>query len=672
MKRIISVLVVLTCLMIVVFPTGAFAEAYEGTCGENVTWHFDDVTGVLTISGTGDMVTSKPAPWDAYWEQIKTLVIEPGVTGIGSYAFWRLSYMTSVEIPDTVTHIDAYAFHSCGSLETIDLPQGLTIIGTGAFYQCGGVKQIMIPEGVTAIAAEAFYACGLSAVEIHTGVTAIGACAFAQCRSLREIHFLGDAPTIGADAFYVVNATAYYPYGNDSWTGAIMQDHGGNLQWEAVGDRPTSGVYGKDDMEWRLEDGTLYIEGKGEMRGLGSKDDQPWATYRDSIHSLVITGEPTAIGSHVCEDLINLKNITIPDTVIAVYEGAFNNCIGLTDIQLPDSVKYIYGAYNGCTGLRYVELPRSLRKIEDAFVSCENLEKVTLPESLKEMSGTFSDCTSLATIDLPEGLEWIGNYTFHRTAIKTMVVPRNVSYLGDGAFVNCEQLERVTILGPINTLRKNTFQNCFSLKRVDVPATVTLVCEGAFCSNESSYLEVYFSGDMPQFRSQAYSGNSIRGGTIYYPQGNETWTQEKMDELMTGMHLGARVKFQAIAMEPEEDPTPTVPVETEPAETEPVVTEPTETEPVETEPVETEPVETEPVETEPVETEPVETEPAVTEPVETEPVETEPAVTEPAETEPAGPVPEPEGGFPMAVVIVSAVLLAAAGGGAWYLLKKRK
>lgn len=69
----------------------------SGTCGDqgdNLTWTLDSV-GTLTISGSGDMQNYESygnssnlwAPWQPYRDEIQCVVIEDGVTSIGSYAF---------------------------------------------------------------------------------------------------------------------------------------------------------------------------------------------------------------------------------------------------------------------------------------------------------------------------------------------------------------------------------------------------------------------------------------------------------------------------------------------------------------------------------------------------------------------------------------------------------
>ncbi|MCD8389405.1 MAG: leucine-rich repeat protein [Oscillospiraceae bacterium] len=93
-----------------------------GTCGENVTWSLDTDTGVLTISGEGEMEdysSSSDVPWYSLRESITAVVIEDGVASIGNCAFYYCSNLTSVTIPDSVTSIGYEAFYECTSLTDV-------------------------------------------------------------------------------------------------------------------------------------------------------------------------------------------------------------------------------------------------------------------------------------------------------------------------------------------------------------------------------------------------------------------------------------------------------------------------------------------------------------------------------------------------------------------------
>lgn len=111
-KRLISIFT-LVCFLLTFIPIAAFAEETiptSGTCGEQLTWKYAD--GVLTIRGTGEMDSYEPLS-DRPWESVLSnaalgsvrVVVEEGVTSIGSSAFEGLYSIKSVELPDSLTTI---------------------------------------------------------------------------------------------------------------------------------------------------------------------------------------------------------------------------------------------------------------------------------------------------------------------------------------------------------------------------------------------------------------------------------------------------------------------------------------------------------------------------------------------------------------------------------------
>ena len=199
-KQVLSGLLVL-CLIFSLLPVSAFADtAKSGTCGDNLTWTLQD--GVLTISGTGNMknysmqkVNDKyitTAPWGEYYDTIKSVVIEAGVTSIGDYAFYKCSSLASVTIPDSVTSIGSSAFSFCSSLASVTIPDSVTTIGDWAFYNCSSLTSVTIPDSVTSIGSSVFYNCSsLASVTIPDSVTSIGDYAFYKCSKLKDAAFGG-------------------------------------------------------------------------------------------------------------------------------------------------------------------------------------------------------------------------------------------------------------------------------------------------------------------------------------------------------------------------------------------------------------------------------------------------------------------------------------------------
>ena len=140
----------------------------SGTCGENLTWVLDN-TGLLTISGTGEMTdfSSSDQPWYDYRSSINEVVIEDGATSIGAKAFYSCDALTSVTIPDSVTSIDYYAFYKCISLTSITIPDSVTSIGNYAFYSCDALISFTISDSVKSIGDSAFCACdSLTSIDV--------------------------------------------------------------------------------------------------------------------------------------------------------------------------------------------------------------------------------------------------------------------------------------------------------------------------------------------------------------------------------------------------------------------------------------------------------------------------------------------------------------------------
>ena len=175
----------------------------EGTCGEKLTWSLEN--GVLTISGTGDMeyYAESTAPWMPSKSYIKDVVIENGVTSIGSYAFEQCSSIISATIPESVTSIGFKAFSSCESINNIIIPESVMKIDECAFSGCTSLTNITIPDSIANIGSGTFYGCtSLTNIEIPDSVTYIGETAFRNCYALKKLTIPDSVSNIGAAAFY--------------------------------------------------------------------------------------------------------------------------------------------------------------------------------------------------------------------------------------------------------------------------------------------------------------------------------------------------------------------------------------------------------------------------------------------------------------------------------------
>ena len=123
----------------------------EGNFGDDVHWVLDS-EGKLTVSGTGEMVIDpKEENWNANQSNVKSIVIESGVTNIASSAFCNCSQLENIEIPDTVTKIGSGALANCRNLESIDIPNSVTQIDTAAF-SASGLSDVTLPNKLKVVA----------------------------------------------------------------------------------------------------------------------------------------------------------------------------------------------------------------------------------------------------------------------------------------------------------------------------------------------------------------------------------------------------------------------------------------------------------------------------------------------------------------------------------------
>lgn len=192
-----------------------------GKCGEMLAWHMEGST--LFITGFGRLTRCK-GDWKKWEHRIRHVIISPGCTGIGKYAFKDHSILESIQIPDTVRTIGREAFMECVCLKEIFIPDSVNGIGHGAFRSCRDLFRVRLPEQLTQISPEtfrsctslmeleiprrvrviganAFRCCGLDYLELPDSVEEIGASAFRYCTGLREIVLQEGIKSIPAECF---------------------------------------------------------------------------------------------------------------------------------------------------------------------------------------------------------------------------------------------------------------------------------------------------------------------------------------------------------------------------------------------------------------------------------------------------------------------------------------
>lgn len=113
-----------------------------------------------------------------------------------------------------------------------------------------------------------------------------------------------------------------------------------------------------------------------------------------------------------------------------------------------------------------VTIPDTVEIIgEGAFEENDNIESVVIPNSVTEIKRyAFWGCDNLKTVTLGNGIKEIGPYTFANCkGLKQITIPSNVKSIGLQAFVDCVNLTDITI--PVETIEihEAAFDGCFKL-----------------------------------------------------------------------------------------------------------------------------------------------------------------------------------------------------------------
>ena len=262
--------------------------ATSGTCGANLTWTLDD-EGTLTISGSGTMDGTKDEylenpPWEK--TKIKKLVIESGVTDVGSYAFSDCENLEQIEIGNSVKTIGNYAFSGCSALKELNIPGNVVHIGNEAFVSCSKIINLVISEGVKTLGQRTFgYCSSLMTVKLPGSLTEVGHEAFNQggfeggfetSGHVQEVYYGGTEQR----AKEIFNYSQYGLQGA-IWHYATSDDEG----WELCG----------SSLLWQYDSNTriLHIKGAGPMWNWKDPDyytGAPWYEYAGKITNISAGG----------------------------------------------------------------------------------------------------------------------------------------------------------------------------------------------------------------------------------------------------------------------------------------------------------------------------------------------------------------------------------------------
>lgn len=417
----------------------------SGSCGKSLTWELSD-DGTLTVhfkgigfNGEMDNYDHVDTPWNV--NKVKKVVLEPGVTTIGAYAFNGCRNLTEVQLPENVETVGTGAFGGCTSLkeltfskndseglttiktaafagsalEHISLPDTLTTLEPYAFSNAAQLQSIVLPQNITEIPENAFEGCtSLTSVELPAALTSISEKAFSTCRALTSIDVPETVTSIGEEAFGTCSAL----------TRAVLPS------------------------------------------GLTEIADKTFMDCRN-LKTLKLPENLKKIGASAFANAGLAGGITLPSKLESIGKSAFT-FDQFTSIQIPDSVTEIGESAFAYSSLCSITLPKGIRVLpRNLFNGCD-LETYTIPDGVTTIEdGVFGYCEKLEGIQIPDTVTSIGHDAFNSCKkLKTLKLPEGIPSIGESTFQTCWSLTDITIPASVASIGKNAFDGCSKLKNV--------------------------------------------------------------------------------------------------------------------------------------------------------------------------------------------------------------
>ncbi|MBE6757878.1 MAG: hypothetical protein E7552_04940 [Ruminococcaceae bacterium] len=493
MKRVISIVLttalLLSCASGVTLVGSAAVEGYY-------TYYVE--AGGATISIVDDAISGE-------------VIIPPTlggypVTAIGEGAFWNSDVVVSITIPASVTTIGDGAFSSCDALVEVNYPENITDWGEWVFSNCTSLPSFVLPDGVQAVTAYMFNGCSaLTEVILPDSVVQIDEAAFMNCESLAEIAIPDGVTEIGDNAFY----------GCHSLTAVAVPDkviHIGT-QTFAYCDNLASLTVSADNATYHSEENCI----------IHTADKTLVAGCYTAI--IPADGSVTVIGDGAFDSCLNLTSVTIPESVTRIGEMAFFQC-GITELTISASVTEIgRGAFACCYELSRITVAEG----NGTYHSDENCIIHTADKVL------LQGCNN-ATIPADGSVTSIAEAAFAMCSLDAITIPADVTHIGVYAFSGCNVLSTVMVAdgnktyhavgncliytknkeliagfknsvipddGSVTSIGPYAFFQHYSLTSVAIPKSVTSIGEGAF-EGCDFLATVYYGGEAADFENMTF------------------------------------------------------------------------------------------------------------------------------------------------------------------------
>lgn len=448
---------------------------------------------------------------------LRNVIIGKNTTTIGECSFKGCTFIRSVEIPSNVVNVGFGAFSDCTYLNVVNISDlsawckisfGFTESSNPLFYAhnlyINNIRrdEIIIPDDVNIINDMAFVGCSMESVKISKAVESIGRYSFSNCKNLKKIEISENVTHIRDYAFLEDESLQeVYCYAKN----IPINNHT---------------IFNASN----YKNATLYVP-KSSLEKY--KSTLPWSDFK----YIEPISEVYSITYLVDGEIYKSYELAEGETIIPEKEPAKEGCTfsGWSDIPatMPAEDVTIEGTFtlikdnivfadekvkSICVNNWDTDDDGELSKEEAAavnslgYVFSGNQDIVSFDElqyfvGLSVIgTGCFMNCTNLNSISIPSGVMKIEDLAFDYCTSLTSVHIHNLEawcqitfdkessnplYYAHNLFLNGTLLEDLVIPNSIESIKPFAFRNCTSICTLSFNNIVTSIGNNAFdgCSN---------------------------------------------------------------------------------------------------------------------------------------------------------------------------------------------
>lgn len=536
---------------------------------------------------------------DAFSEScLKSVDLPDSLEWIDSWAFAWCWDLESVTFGEGLYEIGWEAF-ACTSLKSVTLPDSLEWMGEYAFAWCTQLKELNLGEGVCNIYEYTFAGTALEKLTVPAQVQWIADWAFSESQ-LKEVTFLGKEVYVGGCAFngcplgsLELGENVIVEQMGFAGTSAVQITlpetateltyrefaFNKNLVSVTIPDTVTeigANVFEGDDnlshvlytgtqSQWNdvlcdspeILSATLHCDAKGnevtvretcnqitytcaicnktetlqkavpthrfnagEVCEVCGHDGRWEYTVNRAEGTVTITGYQSLDGYAEMPDTIEDLPVTaFTENTFAYNQSLYNVMIGANVTRIPDN------AFRSCAKLNWVYMGDSVTEIGDyAFYECNELWEMEISDELESIGSYAFAYSNIEYWPYIESLKSIGEYAFLDTNVYSVALPEGITRIEDGTFQDCYSLTEVYLPASVTDIAYYAFHNT-GIREITIPANVESIGFSAFGDTNLEY--IYFMGEKPAMnQSFRYSNGPI----AYYPD-KESWNDFADGEL---------------------------------------------------------------------------------------------------------------------------------------------